>query len=256
MSESNTSKRIKSIKIIAVIVGITLILSGAFYILFKQFFGQGENGGQAFLELVDKSPVLAAIVLFLASVFQVVIAFIPGELLEQVAGVMFGQWLGAAISLVGNVTGSVLVLLLVKRFGRSLVFSIYPKEKFDEISFLKNKKDRNILTFVLFFIPGTPKDLLTYMVGLTDMKISVYLLLTTIARIPSILMSTVSGEWIADMFEGGSFWKIIMWNVGAIVICLGGYIVYLAISRHHKKKREAAESNRSPDENDTSESDT
>lgn len=249
MINDKASKRARAIKISAALVGILLILSGAFYIIFKQFFGQGENGGQSFLELVNKNPILASLVLLLASILQVIIAFIPGELLEQVAGIMFGQWWGASICLVGNIIGSVIAILLVRMFGRSLVFSIYPKEKFDKISFLQNGKDRNILTFILYLIPGTPKDIITYMIGITDMKISLYLLLTSFARIPAILMSTVSGEWIAQMFDGGGFWKIIMWNVGSVVVCLGGYIAYIAISHHHKKKHEAQQKDAANEDN-------
>lgn len=228
-------KKIKAIKISAIIIGILLVLSLVFSILFNQFFAVDKDNDQSFKHLISEDPILGSIVFLGASILQVVVAFVPGELLEQVGGLMFGPWWGALLCLIGNLAGSVLVLLLVHKFGRPLVFSIYPQEKFERIAFLRNEKDRDVLTVLLFFIPGTPKDLLTYMLGLTNMSIPKYLLLTSFSRIPSILMSTVSGSWIAEMFDGGDKWRVVLWNVAAIVICAIGYAVYLSIAHRHRK---------------------
>ena len=125
------------------------------------------------------------------------------------------------------------------------------KEKIDEIGFLKDTKRRNFLTFLLFLIPGTPKDLLTYAIGITDMSVLTYFLLTSATRIPSIIMSTVSGNWLADLVAGrevdGLIMKLVIWNAAAIVICVAGYIIYRVIT----KKRENKEKTEKQDKNDT-----
>ena len=96
-----------------------------------------------------------------------------------------------------------------------------------------------MLTLFLFFIPGTPKDLLTYAIGLTDMSIPLYLALTTFARLPSIVMSTVSGDWIKDMANGrGGLVKIILLNAISLVLCGIGYLIYMLIAKKHNKKVE------------------
>ena len=229
-------KKIKAIKTIVAIVGVAALLSVAISLLFNRFFGDGGESGLAFRELAQSNPVVGALILVAATAVQVVIAFIPGELLEQVAGYLFGSYLGAALSLLGGVLGSVLVLLIVRRFGRQLVYAIYPKEKIDEVSFLRSGKKRNFLTTLVFFIPGTPKDLLTYVVGLTDMPISTYLLLTTPARIPSILMSTVSGDLIADMLGGEeALQRVLFLNGAALIVAAVGYIVYYIINQRHRE---------------------
>ncbi len=249
MAELADKQKIKAIKIIATVVGVAAILSIGIYILFKNFFGDGTSGGLAFRELVLRHPIIGAMVMVAATVVQVVIAFIPGELLEQVAGYLFGPWGGAALSLVGNVIGSVLVLLIVRRFGRRLVYAIYPQEKIESISFLRNGKKRNILTAFVFFIPGTPKDLLTYVIGLTDMSIPMYLALTTLARIPSILMSTISGDWIAGMLGGEAVFKRILFlNGAAVVLAIVGYILYTVINNRYRQKH--------PKDDDEKKSDT
>ena len=230
--------QIKAIKIIIAIVGIAAVLTVAIYALFKNIFSPDGNG-EAFRELVKAHPVLGALILTLACVVQVLVAFIPGELLEQTAGYLFGPWYGALICLVGNMLGSVLVLLIVHKFGKKLVYMLVSKEKIDEIGFLKDTKRRNFLTFLLFLIPGTPKDLLTYAIGVTDMTIPTYILLTSFARIPSIVMSTVSGDWIADFFAGKEvIVKLVTWNAAAIVICIAGYIIYRVITKKKEKSEQ------------------
>ena len=135
-------------------------------------------------EIIGDHYVLGALCMILISAVQVVVALIPGELVEISAGYVFGAWGGALLCLAGTTLGSVLVLLLVRRFGGRFVYAFYPKEKIDALPILRNPKKRNLLTLVLFLLPGTPKDLLTYGIGLTDMSIPSYLALTTVARFP------------------------------------------------------------------------
>ena len=85
----------------------------------------------------------------------------------------------------------------------------------------KNKEKRNILCFIIFFIPGTPKDIMTYFIPLTDMKLSTFLFITTIARIPSIITSTIGGHAIG--VENYIF-SIIVFVITAIVSLIGIYI--------------------------------
>lgn len=233
------AKAIRSIKIIAVIVCLSIVVSLVLTVLFNNVFSNSEeNAGIAFKDLADNYPIIGRIAFVLATMVQVIIAFIPGEILEQAAGYFYGPFEGTLLSLIGNVAGSVLVLLIVRRFGRRLVYAIYPKEKIEQISFLQRGKKRNILTAILFTVPGTPKDLLTYVIGLTDMSIPLYLLLTTFSRTPSIIMSTISGSWIADVIQGEEvISKLIAWNAVAFTLCLIGYIVFLIIKNRHGKNK-------------------
>ena len=81
-------------------------------------------------------------------------------------------------------------------------------------------------------IPGTPKDLLTYVIGLTEMSIPAYVLLTACARIPSILMSTLGGDALID---DTLHMAILMFIIaGALSLC--GYLAYLYIQKRSRKK--------------------
>ena len=147
-----------------------------------------------FRDFVEEHYVCGIIIMFFMFVIQVILALIPGGLLEVACGYAFGAVVGGIISVAGIMTGSALTILLVRKLGKKFARLFYSKEKLESISFLKNKKKRNILVFIVFLIPGTPKDLLTYVVGLTDMSIITYLLLTGIARTPAILISTIGGD--------------------------------------------------------------
>lgn len=149
---------------------------------------------QMFRDFVEEHYILGILIMFFMFVIQVILALIPGGLLEVACGYAFGSIIGGIIAVSGIMTGSALTLLLVRKFGQKFAELFYTREKLESISVLKDKRKRNALVFLVFFIPGTPKDLLTYVVGLTDMSIPMYLLLTGIARTPAILISTIGGD--------------------------------------------------------------
>ena len=157
---------------------------------------------------------------------QVFIALIPGELLETAAGYAFGPWLGTAICYLGVGLASALIFTLTRRYGVKLVEIFVSRERIHELRFLNTERKRNNLIFLLYFIPGTPKDLLTYFVGLTDIKLSTFLILSMIARIPSVISSTFGGHLLGEERYGGA---ILLYGITGLVSALGlwGYNVYL-----------------------------
>ena len=179
---------------------------------------------------VEQNRIWGAVIMMLLCAVQVVLALIPGELLEIAAGYAFGGVMGAVICAVGILVGSILAILLARRFGRRLVESLYPRERLDGITIMSDPKKRNAMTFLLFLIPGTPKDLLTYVVGLTDMSIPLYICLTMFARMPSIIASTVGGGALEKDRLG---YAAVIFMITAAVSAVG-YLVYLRIQTGRK----------------------
>ncbi len=128
------------------------------------------------------------------TVLQIVVAVIPGEPLELGAGYAFGFWEGTLLCEIGILLGGLLVFLFVRRFGIKAVEVFFPHEKINSLRFLHNEKKLELWVFILFFIPGTPKDIMTYIVPLTPMKLGTFLLLSTVARLPSVITSTIGGN--------------------------------------------------------------
>ncbi len=218
-------------KVAATVLSVFSILSCVLAAIGVLYIRREFSDPDIVREWIDGHYALGALVMILVCVAQVVIALIPGELVEIAAGYVFGPWWGMLICLVGSIIGSVLVLLLVRRLGRRFVESIYPREKLEALPILNDPSKRNTLTALLFFIPGTPKDLLTYVIGLTEMSIPAYVLLTSVARIPSILMSTLGGDaLVANRLTAA----IIFFSVAAVLSC-GGYLLYRYIQKRHAK---------------------
>jgi uncharacterized membrane protein YdjX (TVP38/TMEM64 family) len=123
----------------------------------------------------------------------VLVAFIPGEPVELLAGYAFGVLGGSLLTMAGFLIGSLLIFLLVRRFGVHLVEVFFSREKISELGFLKNPKKVQVLAFILMSIPGTPKDFLSYFAGLTPLTLKQWLRIVVIARLPSLLTSTITG---------------------------------------------------------------
>ena len=171
-------------------------------------------------------------ILFGLQCLQVVIALIPGEVLELGAGYAYGAVEGLLICLTGVAVSSTAIFLLVKKIGTPMVELFISREKIQQLRFINSEQKLKRVVFLLFFIPGTPKDAFTYFVGLTDMRLSEFLLISLIARIPSIVSSTISGQMLGDkhfMTAG------IVYAITGIISILG-YILYKRIVYHRQSK--------------------
>ena len=145
---------------------------------------------------------------------QIIVAFIPGEVLEVGAGYAYGALEGALLCLFGIAVSSTVVFLTVKRYGSSMVQRILKRKITDYLPFTNTGRKLNRAVFLAFLIPGTPKDVLTYLIGLTDMRYSTFMFLTLIARVPSVLSSTISGQILGQK----EYWT------GAVVYAITGVV--------------------------------
>ena len=218
----------KKIYLFAIVVAL-LFIAAVGYLVGKpmvEFVREPER----FRAWVDSSGFMSRVIFVGMVVFQLVIALIPGEPLEMGAGYAFGALEGTLLCIIGCVIGSALVFLFVRRFGVKLVEVFFPREKIRSLRFLQDSRRLNLLTFIVFFIPGTPKDLLSYFIGLTDMKLGTWLFITAVARIPSIVTSTVTGDALG--LKDYQF-ALIAFGV-TLALSLAGILVYRRLSaRRH-----------------------
>ena len=231
MKDKNKVKHYSK-KVSAIALSTFSVLSCVLAVIGVIFIKANFSSVDIFRAFVEKNYFLSALSLIAICAVQVIIALIPGELVEIAAGYAFGAFFGTLYTLIGITLGSVIVVLLSRKLGRAFVESLYPREKIDALPILNDSKKRNALVCLLFLIPGTPKDLITYAIGITNMSIPLYLVLATFARIPSILMSTIGGDALGS---NRFIFALITFAVSG-VICLIGYIVYMKITNTHSKK--------------------
>lgn len=202
------------------------------YFLSKQFvvFDKSPEEFKAFVESYGWTGRFIALGI---QILQVLVSLIPGELVEVGIGYTFGAVEGTLLCMAGVAIASTLIFLLVKRLGIRLVELFVSRDKIDTLRFINSEKKLKRLIFLLFFIPGTPKDLLTYFVGLTRIKLHEFLIISLIARIPSLVSSTIGGTLIQQEIYGGAIWIFII--TGAI--SLAGMFTYNRIVNYRNKKK-------------------
>lgn len=195
---------------------------------------QFVNDPERFRAWVDASGILGRLAFIGMVVLQIIVAVIPGEPLEIGAGYAFGAIEGTLLCVAGIFIGSLLVYLFVRYFGRRAVEVFFPPEKINSIKFLQNPKKLNMVVFIAFFIPGTPKDLLSYLIGLTPMKLGTWLLISTVARLPSVVTSTIGGDALG--MQNYQF-AIIVFAI-TLVISVIGLIIFNRVYKKEPKPNE------------------
>lgn len=218
MKEFVNKNKTNIIKIlILIIVVILMILTGIK--LWDMLSVLSEpDGKQEFKAMIEGMGVMGWLYLLGIQILQIIIAIIPGEPVEILAGMLYGAIGGFITCEIGILLGSLIVFFGVRWLGYSVVTSFIPEEKFLQYKFLQNSSRLEAITFVLFFIPGTPKDMLTYFAGFTPIKPAKFLMISTIARIPSVLTSTVAG---ASIINGTPLFTILVFLITGLLAVLG-----------------------------------
>ncbi len=180
----------------------------------SQAFEQGDLDGV--VAQMRDAGIVGMLMLLGMQFLQIVVAFIPGEVVQLAAGMVYGPWLGALIILVGCVISSAFIFVLVHRLGAPFVQDLVPVTYLERFKNFEKSGKLSIVVFILFLIPGLPKDTFTYLVPLTDMRMRVFLALTTIGRIPGVVMSTLA---TSNLASGNFVVAIVLFVVvGAIAI--------------------------------------
>lgn len=221
---------------IIVITGVLLfvLLMTAAVICFGRPILQLAEDPEELRQWIDERGVFGRILFTAMLVLQVFVAVIPGEALEIAAGYAFGAVEGTLLCVLGETIGGMLVFLFVRKFGVQAVETFFSLEKMHSLRFLRNPRKRDILFFVLFLLPGTPKDLLCYFGGLTDIPTLIWLGIQSVGRLPSILTSTLGGSALGEE----------KYAVAAVVLavtafCSGiGLLLYRHISGRENRKHD------------------
>jgi len=217
----------KQQRIAAVIIGLLAVIIISFICIYigkplMKFITEPER----FRAWVENHGILGRAIYILIVLLQVVIAIVPGEPLEIAAGYAFGILEGSLLYLTGAMIGSIIVFFLVRRYGIRFLEIFFSAEKLHSLQFLRNNRKRSIVMFIIFLIPGTPKDLLCYYAGLTDMKMSTFVIINVIGRLPALLTSVVGGNALGVQ----SYTAAIVVFAATLLLSGIGYFIYQRIS--------------------------
>jgi uncharacterized membrane protein YdjX (TVP38/TMEM64 family) len=168
----------------------------------------------------------------LLQIIQVIVAPIPGGAIEFLGGYLFGVKAGLLYSMIGLTLGSWFAFSLAKIFEMWVVEKFVSPKTIKKFGYLVGHEGV-ILSFVLFLIPGFPKDALCYILGLTPMHLGIFLIISTIGRIPGTWMATLQGT---QAFEHQYKLFLILSGVSALVM-LVFYIYHEKIHGWIKKSK-------------------
>lgn len=154
---------------------------------------------------------------FLIQFAQVVISFLPGEVVELFLGMAYGPFVGLLIALIGVVAGTTVAYYLAKWIGLPFVRLFIKKNYFAKYAFLNDEKKVALGVFIVYLIVGLPVDTATYLAPGLKIKFWKFLLLSTVARIPKIISSTIVGHYLVEdnlwvsiiVFFGTAFLSVI-----------------------------------------------
>lgn len=223
----------KSTKIILLILAIAAVIALCAFLIPPVLSLRDPEVQEKFRTFIDSLGLFGVLLMLAIQVLQIIVAIIPGEPIELIMGLMYGTFGGLALTLGGILIGTTAVYFAMKRFGIGFAKKFVNVEKFEQLKFLQDPRKRDSLIFLLFFIPGTPKDLLTYFAPLTGIPFPRFLILSALARIPSVVSSTVVG---ASVSEGEFLRSIIIFALTGIVGLAGIYINNLITNKHNHNK--------------------
>lgn len=207
------NKRTKIFKIILLIAVIAIMIGVTIYLIPLISELNTAEGQEAFKDKISSSGFLGVLMLFGLQFAQIFLFIIPGEPIEILAGICYGQIWGTVFIMISSMIITAFIYLLVHKLGRKFIYDFVSKEKIEKIEkskIFQNPKTIRFIIFILFFIPGTPKDLLTYIAALLPIRPLEFIVISSLARFPSVVSSTWAG---ASLLEGN--WKFSLMIYGA-----------------------------------------
>ena len=185
----------KKIIKLSIFIIVVIICLGMICFLFPIMKNISTREGQIlFKEKIKETGIVGMFLLFLLELAQMFFIILPGEPLEVLAGMCYGAIGGTIFVCVSVFITTALVIFLVKKFGKKIIYEVFPKEKIDKIEkskIFQNKTRLESILIILFAIPGSPKDLLIYIGGILPISSIKFILISTFARFPSVISSTL-----------------------------------------------------------------
>jgi uncharacterized membrane protein YdjX (TVP38/TMEM64 family) len=175
---------------------------------------------------------LAPVIFITLQALQVIIAPIPGEVTGILGGFLFGEWVGLLYSTIGLTLGSVAAFGVGRWLGAHYVRTLVSQETWDKMGFIVEAEGA-ILCFIIYLIPGLPKDMVCYLFGISPMPLWVFALVSTLGRIPGTWVLSAQGARTA----AGNYLQVILLTTIVVGVALPLYYYRNQIIRWFQGKR-------------------
>lgn len=221
--QENKKKVVISILKILLLGGIVIGIPLYIYIFHGDWLTQFKD----FHDIIDhlKSYKVQSIPIYIGiQMVQIIISIIPGQFFNLAAGWLYTFLPALLFSIIGAILGTVISFFLARWLGSDFVHLFFGKEKTQEYIQKLNSKRAYMIVFLIYLIPGIPKDVVSYAAGVSDMKFKPFILLSLIGRLPGMMCSIMIGS---------------MWNkqeyIGMIILCVLAVIAFICCIIYRKK---------------------
>jgi uncharacterized membrane protein YdjX (TVP38/TMEM64 family) len=160
----------------------------------------------------------APIIFIVIQALQVVVAPIPGEVTGILGGFVFGQWLGLLYSTIGLTLGSLGAFALGRWLGDAYVRNLVSEETWNKLGFIV-EAEGTILCFIIYLIPGLPKDIICYLFGLSPMPFWVFAVVSSLGRIPGTWVLSAQGAKTAT----GHYIEVLLLTAAVAALAVPAY---------------------------------
>ena len=214
MSIKRRNKLFAVLKLL-LLIGIILLVPAYVIIYHRELILEFENYQDIvdFLQIHRKESVA---IYLAAQVTQIIVCVLPGQVFQIAAGAVFGFLPGLLLSVIGAVCGASMTYFLARLLGQDAVHMFFGEEKTQRYVAFLNSERAYILIFLIYLIPGLPKDLVCYAAGISEVKFRAFLILSTVGRIPAMCGSLLFGHMFMEGNETG------MITVAVIVVIVVG----------------------------------
>lgn len=213
-------KIVKFIKILLLIFTITVFIGLIIYLLPVMKNLSTHEGQVAFKNRIQSTGILGFLTLLGLQFAQIFLVILPGEPLEILAGMCYGTIWGTIFTFFSVGLTTTIIFWLVRKYGKKFIYNSFDKRKIDKIEkskIFQNPKKIEYILAICFAITGVPKDILIYVGAILPVKPLRFILIATFCRFPSIISSTIVGEYFS---EGN--WKVslIVYGITFIITIL------------------------------------
>ena len=229
----NPSPRLKGYLLIALLLAVLIFI---LYYYNSQIWDQlvklynSLHDRPQLKHLISSFGPYSPLAYILMQMVQVIIAPIPGGAVEFIGGYLFGVKAGFIYSMIGLLLGSWAAFGIARIFEKLAVEKLISPQTMKKFDYLIGHEGV-ILSFLLFLIPGFPKDALCYILGLTPMHTGIFLFIATIGRIPGTLLACLQG---GKAFDHQYKTFLILLGISALIIlvfCIYHDQIHRAIKR-------------------------
>ena len=202
---------------------VVIVFAGLTMLLWRPLVSFASNP-EILRVLMQDLGIWGILIFGIFNFLQVVFAVIPGGPFELAAGYILGVVPGTLLCDITMTISSVVVFLLVRKFGIRFVELFVSRRQIENMGFLKDNQKVQSVLFFIFLLPGTPKDVVTYLAGLTNLSLKSWIFICFVGRFPAILLTALGGSALGNAKYG----------IVAVVIVVFA-VAYLAGMRLYRK---------------------